>query len=195
MVAALAGMATTEGRTVSSKTSSDKAGSKREAIRRKVEASQASMSPAKCARSEPPEGMRALAMDYPFAMLAGSVVVGAMIGALLPRSAASKLTRHAIAAAGVAAELGMAYGRQALDKAGETAGKLEDMRGDLGGKLSDGASDLSSKAADLFGDAAELIGEAGRMAGEAMQDAAESARQAGLKIGRQSIRLRSHLRH
>lgn len=179
---------------------------KREEIRRKVEASQAQLAARRNSEGGPPEGLRALAMDYPFALLAGSVVVGAVVGALLPRSPFRKLAGGAAALAAVAGELGMAYGRQALDKAGEAAGKLEDLREDLG-----------ESAADYSRRATTLIGTAGRIAGEAIQEAARSAvqagevvqekvldtaataqkatREAGAKVGRQVIRLRSHVRH
>src|SRR6185369_15286450 len=92
---------------------------KRDQLRRKVAESQAALTRPQLPEREPPEGYRALAMDYPFTLVLGGLAVGAIVGAMLPRSAARKLGRAAIAAAGVAGELGMAYGRQAMDAAGE----------------------------------------------------------------------------
>jgi len=183
-----------------------KPANKREQIRRKVTESQAQLAASRNAGGEPPEGLRALAMDYPFALLAGSVVVGAVVGAILPRSPLRRFAGAATALATVAGELGLAYGRHALDKAGAAAGKLDGLREDLG----DSAADYSRRAT-------ALIGSAGRLAGEAMQEAAKSALQAGeavqekvldaavtaqkstrevgAKVGRQAIRLRSHVRH
>ena len=185
---------------------SSKSANKREEIRRKVEASQAQLAARRNGEGEPPEGLRALAMDYPFALVAGSVVVGAVVGALLPRSPFRKLAGGAAALATVAGELGMVYGRQALDKAGEAAGKLEDLRGDLG----ESAADYSRRATTLIGTASRVAGEviqeaakSALQAGEVMQDkvldaaatAQKSTREAGAKVGRQAIRLRSHIRH
>jgi len=183
---------------------------KREQLRRKVAESEAAIArspnPAHLPERDPPEGYRALAMDYPFALVIGGLALVALAGALLPRSAARKLARGAIAAAGVAGELGLTYGKQALEAAGELSdegrqklGALGERLGDLGGSVSDGASEYGRKAADLATSAAsgagKSAGKAAGVVGDAVGDAAESARETGMKIARQVIRLTSQLRH
>lgn len=122
---------------------------------------------------DPPEGYKALALDYPFTLILGGLALGAIAGALLPRSATRKLGRGAVVAAGVAGELGLAYGRQALETAVEVSGGGREKLGALGEKLM----------------------ELGETVGAGASDAAGSARDTGLKIVRQVIRLTSQLRH
>jgi len=175
---------------------------KREQLRRKVTESQAALAKPQLPGREPPEGYKALAMDYPFALVLGGLAVGVVVGALIPRSAASKLARGALAAAGVAGELGMTYGRQALDAAGDLSddgrrklGNLGDHLTELGETLSESAGTYGRKAADVAGAASEAMGKAAGRAVETAGDTAETARETGLKIARQVIRLTSQLRH
>ena len=145
--------------------------------------------------AEPLAGARALAGEYPFAVMLGGLALGALVGAFLPRSAGRKLAKGAIAAASVAGELGLLYGRQALEKAGDAAGSLDELKD----SVSSSATDYSRKAADAVGGAsrkaADIVGDAGRLAADAAVDALASARDASHKIGKQVIKLRSHMRH
>ena len=180
--------------------------SRREELRRKVADSQSELNRQTLPERDPPEGYKALAMDYPFALVLGGLALGAIAGAMLPRSAARKLARGAIAAAGVAGELGMTYGRQALDAAGEVTGGGRDKLGALGERLTDlrdtigeNAGTYGRKAAELAGEtataAAQAAGTAAQTASDAAGEAAGNARDVGLKIARQVIRLTSQLRH
>lgn len=130
------------------------------------------------------DSARAIASEYPFALLLGGLALGVVAGALLPRAAGRRLTKGAVAAASIAGELGLLYGRQALEKAGDAAGSLDGLKETVGAN----AADYSRKAADLVGDA-------GRKAAEAASEAFAATRDASHKIGKQAIRLRSHLRH
>ncbi len=151
-----------------------KAETKREAIRNKVAASKSDLARRAPTDAEPPEGLRALAADYPFALLIGGAALGVLAAAVLPRglrlAVGSKLSRRAVAAAGIAAELGLAYGKRALEAAAESAGEAREKAGDLGAAATAGVAGYSQKAA-------------------------RTAREAGITIGRQAIKLRSHLRH
>ena len=69
----------------------------------------------------PPENYRTLAKEYPWLALAAGLGVGVLVAALLPRNALGKAGRRAMGAATAAAELGLAYGKQARDAAGEAA--------------------------------------------------------------------------
>lgn len=175
---------------------------KRDQLRRKVAESQASLGRGHFPERDPPEGYKALAMDYPFVLVLGGLAVGAIAGALLPRAAGRKLVRGVVAAAGVASELGLAYGRQAFDVAGELSDEGRQKLGGLGEKLvelgesvSESAAAYGRKAADFAADAASGAGKAADKAGQSAGVAAESARESGMKIARQVIRLTSQLRH
>jgi ElaB/YqjD/DUF883 family membrane-anchored ribosome-binding protein len=70
---------------------------------------------------DPPENYRGLVREYPWLTVAAGLGVGMLVAALLPRKFASKSAKRALGVATVAAELGLAYGRQARDAASEAA--------------------------------------------------------------------------
>ena len=69
----------------------------------------------------PPEDYRSLAKEYPWLAMAAALGAGALVAALLPRKFVSKAGRRALGAASVAAELGLAFSKQARETAGEAA--------------------------------------------------------------------------
>lgn len=176
-----------------------RADSKREELRRKVEASRADLAAPQDKGANPPDDMRQLAMDYPFALVLGGLALGVLAGALIPRSAARKLVRGAAAAATVAGELGLAYGRSAVDKSGEAvsaaAGGAAERIDSLGETVRELAGTLARSAAQIATDAMDRATDATRQVGAAASEASASARETGTRIGQQAIRLRSHLRH
>ena len=132
----------------------------------------------------PPEGLRALALDYPIALVAGGIVAGVLIGALLPRARQSRLSKGAVALAGVASEAGLNYARKALDNMAEAAqvsGRVAEAVGERAGavlhSVGDSAADYSGKAADTA------------------ESAATALRSSAEGLARQVIRLTSQLRH
>ncbi|MFM5893184.1 MAG: hypothetical protein ACKOQM_01965 [Novosphingobium sp.] len=70
---------------------------------------------------DPPENYRSLAREYPWLTVAAGLGIGVLVAALLPRKFASKTAKRALGVATVAAELGLAYSRQARDAASEAA--------------------------------------------------------------------------
>ncbi len=70
---------------------------------------------------DPPEDYRSLAREYPWLMIAAGLGLGVLVATVLPRKFAGKTAKRAMGIATVAAELGLAYGRQARDAAGEAA--------------------------------------------------------------------------
>ena len=70
---------------------------------------------------DPPENYRGLAREYPWLTVAAGLGVGMLVAALLPRKFASKTAKRALGVATVAAELGLAYSRQARDAASDAA--------------------------------------------------------------------------
>ncbi len=161
---------------------------KRQAIRDKVNQAQAELAKPALPKREPPEGVRALAMDYPFALMLGGLAVGVVVGAFIPKGTARRLTRGAIAAATVAGDLGMTYGRNTLDAASDTAATVtREGRQKL--------DDLSGILADLSETVSENANVASKRARHAAGDAADGAREAGLRIAQTVMRLTSQLRH
>ena len=87
--------------------------------------------------------------DHPLALLAGSVVLGAIAASLLPRSWSSKLGGRMLGLATVAGELGAAYGSKAWGAAAEGARAGQDRLEDLGETLADQGSDARRRAVEL----------------------------------------------
>lgn len=165
---------------------------KRQAIRDKVEQSQAELAQAESAkpgipRQDPPERLAALVMDYPMALMLGGLAVGVVAGALLPKGVARTLTRKAVAAAALAGDLGLNYGRSTVDAANETVATV----GREGRRALD---DLSGKLAVVSGSIGENANDAGKRAVAVANDTAEVARDAALRIAQQIVRLTSQLR-
>ena len=144
--------------------------------------------PRREADAGPPEGLRALALDYPLALVGGGLVAGVLIGALLPKTKAGRLSRSALALAGVAGEFGLTYARKALDNVSDAAhsaatagGRVADAVGERTGELIDTASEA---AADYSG-----------MAAETAESAVVTLRNSAEGLARQVIKLTSQLRH
>jgi hypothetical protein len=112
----------------------------------------------------PPEDYRSLAAEYPFLTLAAGAGLGMLAGALLPKRFGARFGKHALSAAAVAAEIGLALSKQARDKAGE--------------KAAEGLSQLDDRTAPLR-----------QRAGRAAGSARSGARSAGAAIAREAIRL------
>ena len=132
----------------------------------------------------PPEGLRALALDYPIALVAGGIVAGVLIGALLPRARHSRLSKGAVALASVASEAGLSYARKALanrSEAAQASGRVAEAVGERAGavlhSVGDSAADYSGKAVDTA------------------ETAATALRSSAEGLARQVIRLTSQLRH
>ena len=110
----------------------------------------------------PPENYRSLAKEYPWLAMAAALGAGALVAALLPRNFASKTGRRALGAATIAAELGLAFSKQARDAAGDAAH-------DGLAKLDETTAPLRHRAATA-GKTARTSGM--RLAGEALKFAA-----------------------
>lgn len=111
--------------------------------------------------AEPPQTLADIAREHPGLVLAGGLLAGLVVGALIPRRTGSRLLRNAASVAAVAGELAVVFGEQARERAGETREKL---------------ADLTEKA----GDATRRAARAGRERGH-------DARDAGLKLARKAV--------
>lgn len=166
---------------------------KRAAIRKKVANSGADLAkqtpPAKhgLPDAEPPEGLKALAVDYPFALVLGGMAVGVIAGAFIPRIAGGRLARSAMFAASIAGEMGLAYGKRALRKVGEASGEGRVRLEKLGDSLSEGAVIYGRKASDV-------VSQAGEKTSVVAGEVAGSARGTGMKLAKKVLKLGSQLR-
>lgn len=169
---------------------------KADRIKAKIDASQA-RSTGKSAprRGKPKAGTRPGAQNFfdravdehPLALLAGSVVLGAVAATLLPRSFGSKLGSRVLGLAAVAGELGSLYGGKALEAAAEGAREGRDKLEDIGETLADQSADARRKAValgtlagrraiELAGVAAKNAREASGGALKALSDLSDKAR-------------------
>ena len=174
---------------------------KAERIRSKIDASQkrargdaaprkAKAAPRKRASGETGFIEKAMA-DHPLALLAGSVVLGAIAASLMPRSWGSKLGGRMLGLATIAGELGAAYGTKALSAAAGSARAGQDKLEDLGEVLADQGSDARRKAIEL----GTLAGKrAIELAGVAAKNAREASGGALKAIGDLSDRASDRVR-
>jgi len=160
---------------------------KRGALRQKISDSEDALVQTVPAR-DPPEGLRALAMEYPFAVLAGGVAIGLIAGAFIPRAAGRKAGRSLAAAATVVGELAALYGTKALEATSHAADESRSRLSDFGDTASHALGSFSGKAAGT-------LHEGGRAAASAARDGAETARDASLRLARKARKIASNLRH
>lgn len=154
---------------------------KADRIRKKISASQARSQGKAPPRKAKPKAERAkpgqenffdrALDDHPFALLAGSMILGAIAASLVPRSWGSKLGSRALGLAALAGEMGALYGNKAWGAAAEGARAGQDKLEDLG-------ETLAGQSADARRKAAELGARAGQRAFELAGVAAKNAREA-----------------
>lgn len=125
----------------------------------------------------------AFVREHPVAAVAGAAVVGMLVSSLLPRRAAGKLASRASHLVEIATVAGMALGRDALERAGETSEELRRRGGDLAGRagsIGEAAYDRAQRAGGRAAERIEdLIVPAARVAGSAGErilDAADKVR-------------------
>ncbi len=171
-------------------------------------------------KAEPPETISGLARDYPILIVLGGLAVGVLAASLLPRGAARRLATRAAALAAVAGELGVTFGHQAYDKAGDAARDGREKLGEglaiaaregrhMSAKLTDSLGETLTLAAkegrDKFGEVSTILGEVlseapaqareqGKKAVETASDAAGSALDTGIKLARAAIRMAASVR-
>jgi hypothetical protein len=158
---------------------------KAERIRSKIDASQkrsrgeAAPRKAKATPSKRPSGEtgfieKAIA-DHPLALLAGSVVLGAVAASLVPRSWGSKLGGRMLGLVTLASELGATYGSKAWSTTAEGARAGQDKLEDLGESLADQSRDTGRRATELGLLAGKRALELAGLAAKNARDASDSA--------------------
>ena len=108
----------------------------------------------------PPENYRGLAAEYPWLTVVAGLGLGILVGALLPRNAGGKTGRRMMGLATAAAELGLAFSKQARDKAESGAREglhlIEDSTAPLRKRASSGARSARKQGVRLVGEAVKL---------------------------------------
>lgn len=118
----------------------------------------------------PPQDYRSLAGEYPWLTVASGLAAGLLIGALIPRRAGSKLGKHALSLATVAAELGLAFSKQARDAAGDAAQSGTGKLSELSQLLDSSTASYRARARQTADKAATSMRGAGQRAARAARD-------------------------
>lgn len=120
---------------------------KRKKLRERIEAGQlrqaqrALISGAEDARDK----LSTVAREHPILLIAGGLAIGVALSTLIPRSPTRKLSKNAIAMLATVAELGIAYGKQAMETADEVAQGARDELDRFGDTVSANAEKLKDK--------------------------------------------------
>lgn len=118
---------------------------KRPTLRERIEAGQARQDAREKRESGPIDKLTSVAREHPLLVILGGLAVGVAISTLIPKSPTRRLSKNALGFLTTVAELGIAYGRQALDAAEEASEPTRDRIGDFGSALLEGAAKLKDK--------------------------------------------------
>jgi hypothetical protein len=138
--------------------------------------------------ASPPEKLTSLIGDYPGLAIVAGLGLGVLVSALLPRHAGRKLAKGAVFVATAAGEVGLALGKQALEKADDATRDGREI-------LSETAADAGRLAADAGRKASKAAQDAGHNAQRLAGDATTTARDLGLALARKAVDAASRLRH
>lgn len=109
----------------------------------------------------PPEDYRSLAAEYPWLAMAAGLGIGMLAGALLPKGAGGKAGRRVMGVATVVAELGLAFSKQARDRAQEAGREgleqIEERTASLRGRATRAGGEARNQGARLAGEAIKLV--------------------------------------
>lgn len=117
-----------------------------------------------------------VANDHPIALLAGGIVLGALVARLLPKSAFGKVGKRAASLAVMGAEMAALYGSKVADAAGEAARDSREKLEDLGSTVSEGASEARRRTGDLADLAVSTAKSVGSKALRKVSEAADRVR-------------------
>lgn len=91
--------------------------------------------------------LSSVAREHPLMLIAGGLAIGVALSTLLPRSPTRRLSKSAVSMIAGIAELGILYGRQAMDAADGASEPTRERLGHIGGAIADGAARLKRKLA------------------------------------------------
>ena len=130
--------------------------------------------------ADPPEQIATLAGEYIGLSIAGGLVLGLLVGSLIPRAPGKKLSRRASALAAIAGEVALLLAKQALDHAGETAQQAK--------QSARNGREKWHKTSDRLGEAARATTAQSReAAGRVATEASKIARQSASKLAKKAI--------
>jgi uncharacterized membrane protein YebE (DUF533 family) len=89
------------------------------------------------------------AREHPVLLIAGGIAVGAVIAALLPRGTTRRLAKGAAGLAEIASVAGIAFGRDALERAAHASETARDKAGHFGDSARDSAGRIARKASEI----------------------------------------------
>lgn len=118
---------------------------KRTTLRERIEAGQARQAARERKEAGPIDKLTTVAKEHPLLVVLGGLAIGVAISALIPRSPTRRLSKNALGFLTTVAELGIAYGKQALDAAEEAGVPTRERLGEFGNALLDGAAKLKEK--------------------------------------------------
>lgn len=93
--------------------------------------------------------VREVIEEHPIAVIAGGILLGAVLAQFLPKTGLARYGRRAAALAAAGGELAMLYGSKAADSAGDVAREGREKLGELGDTVSDTAAEAKRKGLDL----------------------------------------------
>src|SRR5690242_10317553 len=108
---------------------------KRTTLRERIEAGQARQAARENPEKGPIDRLTSVAKEHPLLVVLGGLAIGVAISTLIPRSPTRRLSKNALGFLTTVAELGIAYGRQALDAADDVSQPTRDKLGDFGSAL------------------------------------------------------------
>jgi broad specificity phosphatase PhoE len=92
----------------------------REQLREKIEAAEARQAAReRAAEARAADRLTSVAREHPVLLIAGGLAIGAVLSTLVPKSPTRKLSKNALGFLATIAELGITYGRQAMEAAEE----------------------------------------------------------------------------
>ena len=107
--------------------------------------------------------VKTLVEEHPVAMMAGGILLGALIARAIPRAQKKKASKRLSSLAALGTELALASAAKAAEAGKDGVHKLEDIGGSVGGKISEGGAEAKKRAFDL----ADIAMAGAREAGEA----------------------------
>ena len=127
-------------------------------------------------RNRARSAVRQVVDDHPIALLAGGIVLGALVARLLPKSAFGKVGKRAASLAAMGAEMAALYGSKVADTAGEAARESREKLESLGSSVTESASEARRKTSDFADLAVSAAKSVGSKALRKVSDAAERVR-------------------
>ena len=113
-------------------------------------------------RAERSDQLKAQAHKHPGAALAGGLVLGLMVGSLLPRGTARRLAKGAATVAAIGGETGLNLARLARNRAHSAAGDAAERLQAAEQSAEAGVRRLRRNAADVAGSATSAASSTGR---------------------------------